>query len=157
MNIYDFAATAIDGAAIDFSQFRNKVILIVNTASKCGFAPQFDDLETLYQKYSGDGLIILGFPCRQFLHQEFKDDDETLNFCQQNYGVTFPMFEQINVRGRNQSPIFKYLISQAGGGAIKWNFTKFLVNRDGNVVARHEPQDPPLAFEDEIKDLLAKS
>ena len=140
--IYDFKALTSNGKELDFEQFRGKVLLIVNTASKCGFTPQFAGLEELNQKYKNAGLVILGFPCNQFAQQDPWSDEEISNFCQVNYGVTFQMMKKIDVNGENASPIYTFLKEKTKnilGDDIKWNFTKFLIDREGNVVARFEP------------------
>jgi len=145
--IYTFKARGLDGKEIDFSNYKGDVLLIVNTASKCGFTPQYAGLEKLYQKYSGRGLIILGFPCNQFGNQEPGDNETIATFCQQNYDVNFQMFEKIDVNGKDAHPLYKYLTSTVPGAlgseAIKWNFTKFLVNREGNVLKRYAPSVKP--------------
>ena len=141
--------------AFDFTI--QEVVLIVNTATKCGLKNQFSSLETLYQKYKDDGFVVLGFPSNQFLNQEPGTDEEVNQACQLNFGVTFPLFSKINVNGKDAHPLFKYLTKQQSGilgGAIKWNFTKFLIDRDGNVIDRFAPKTEPEAFEDEIKKLL---
>ena len=136
------------------SEYSGNTILIVNTASKCGFTPQFTGLEQLYSKYRDKGFVILGFPCNQFANQESGTSDEIQEFCQINYGVSFPMFEKVDVNGENAHPIFKYLKSKLGGGIfgskIKWNFTKFLVGKDGKVLERYAPQTKP---QDLVKDI----
>lgn len=153
----DFHANTITGTEQDLSAYLGKVVLVVNTASKCGFTPQFAGLEKLYEELSGDGLVILGFPCDQFNHQEFDDNAETAEFCQLNYGVTFPMFAKIDVNGANAHPLYAWLRSEQGGilgDAIKWNFTKFLLNRDGQVVRRYAPNVTPEQLVDDIRALL---
>ena len=142
MRFYDFEAVKMNGQTIKMEEHKGKVVLVVNTASKCGFTPQLSGLEELYQKYEKDGLIILGFPCNQFAHQDPADNKEISEFCLLNYGVTFPMFEKIEVNGEGAHPIYRFLKEQAHGklgNEIKWNFTKFLIDRDGNVVERFEP------------------
>jgi glutathione peroxidase len=159
-NIYNFSAVNMQGKDVSLSDFKGKVLLIVNTASKCGFTPQFEGLEALYQQYKGEGLEVLGFPCNQFGGQDPGSNQEILHFCQANYGVTFPMFEKVDVNGDNAHPLYKYLKKQAPGimgtGAIKWNFTKFLVDRNGNVIDRYAPADAPEKFAKDIADLLFK-
>jgi glutathione peroxidase len=153
----DFHANTITGTEQDLSAYLGKVVLVVNTASKCGFTPQFAGLEKLYEELSGDGLVILGFPCDQFNHQEFDDNAETAEFCQLNYGVTFPMFARIDVNGANAHPLFAWLRSEQGGilgDAIKWNFTKFLLNREGKVIRRYAPSVTPEQLVDDIRALL---
>lgn len=153
----DFQATLITGAAQDLAEYQGKVVLVVNTASKCGFAPQFDGLEKLYEEYHDQGLVVLGFPSDQFANQEFADDEETAEFCKMNYGVTFPMFAKVDVNGAEAHPLFTWLRRESGGflgDAIKWNFTKFLINRDGEVVHRYAPTVEPSALEGDLKALL---
>ena len=157
MSIYEFNVQTIDHKEQSLADFKGKVILIVNTATKCGLKNQFSSLETLYQKYKDDGFAVLGFPSNQFLNQEPGTDEEVNQACQLNFGVTFPLFSKINVNGKDAHPLFKYLTKQQSGilgGAIKWNFTKFLIDRDGNVIDRFAPKTEPEAFEDEIKKLL---
>ncbi len=146
MTVYDFSAKLNNGKEKSLADYRGKVLLIVNTASKCGFTPQYKGLEELYKKYGKQGLVILGFPCDQFGHQEPGSDEEIRGFCELNYGVTFPLFSKINVNGVREHPLYKYLKSEAGGvigDSIKWNFTKFLVNREGKVLGRYAPVTPP--------------
>ena len=155
-SIYDFEARQINGKDIALSQFKGKVMLIVNTASKCGFTPQFGGLEELYKSYSGKGLVVLGFPCNQFGSQDPGADGEIADFCQVNYGVSFPMMGKIDVNGPAAHPLYKWLSSEApgllGSKGIKWNFTKFLVGKDGQVIRRYAPTDRP---EDLAKDIEA--
>ena len=157
-SIYGFKATSMKGAEEAFEQYKDKVVLIVNTASKCGFTPQFKGLEELYAKYQEKGLVILGFPCNQFGKQDPGSNDEIQEFCQLNYGVSFPMFEKVDVNGDDTHPLFNFLKSEAKGLAgtesIKWNFTKFLVNRNGEVVKRFAPKDSPKSLEKAITELL---
>jgi len=133
MNFYDFEAKKINGENISMQQFKGKTVLVVNTASKCGLTPQYEGLEKMYETYKDKGLVILGFPCNQFAHQEPGSSNEITEFCVVNYGVTFPMFEKVDVNGENAHPIFKYLKSQLKGGLfgskIKWNFTKFVIEK----------------------------
>lgn len=155
--IYDFKATATNGQEIDFSQFQGKVLLIVNTASKCGFTPQFDGLEKLNQKYKERGLVVIGFPCNQFAHQDPGNDSEIESFCRLNYGVTFQIMQKIDVNGDNAHPIFKYLRSKTKGffgDKIKWNFTKFLISSDGKSIKRYGPATKPEKLEQDIEKLL---
>ena len=155
--IYDFSTVTSKGAAYPLSQHKGQVLLIVNTASKCGFTPQFAELEQLYQQYKDQGLVILGFPCNQFAGQEPGTGSDAEAACQLNYGVTFPIMQKIKVNGNEADPIFKYLKSQAGGfltNAIKWNFTKFLVSRDGTQIKRFAPYTKPEKIEDDICKLL---
>ena len=177
--IYDFKALNNKGAEVEMSQYNGKVLLIVNTASKCGFTPQYDGLEALYQKYKDQGLVILGFPCDQFAHQEPGSDEEIAEFCRLNHGVTFPLMKKIDVNGKKAHPIYEYLKSQAPTeeykglkakasaalfkkisksvekeSDIKWNFTKFLISRDGTVVKRFPPTTEPADFEKDIQEML---
>ncbi len=156
--LYDFTANTLAGKQTSLSEYQGKVVLVVNTASKCGFAPQFGGLEELYQKHEEAGLVVLGFPSDQFANQEYDDATKTAEFCQLNYGVTFPMFAKIDVNGKAAHPLYEWLRGQAGGvlgGSIKWNFTKFLVDRQGQVVRRYAPTVVPSAIEDDIRELLA--
>ncbi|PFG16894.1 glutathione peroxidase [Propionicimonas paludicola] len=153
----DFQATLITGVDKDLADYQGQVVLVVNTASKCGFAPQFDGLEKLYEEYQDQGLVVLGFPSDQFAKQEFEDDAETAEFCKLNFGVTFPMFSKVDVNGAQAHPLFAWLRSETGGflgDAIKWNFTKFLINRDGEVVHRYAPTVEPAAIEGDLRALL---
>lgn len=155
--IYDYKAITSNGKELDFGQFRGKVLLIVNTASKCGFTPQFAGLEELNQKYKDKGLVIIGFPCNQFAHQDPGTDSEISSFCQLNYGVTFQIMKKIDVNGENAHPIFKYLKTEARGflsKKIKWNFTKFLVSRDGTIIKRYPPTKAPKKIEKDIEAML---
>ena len=146
-SIYDFSAKTIDGKQQKLDAYRGKTLLVVNVASKCGFTPQYEGLEALYRKFSGQGLVVLGFPCDQFGHQEPGDEAEIKNFCSLNYDVRFPLFAKIDVNGADAHPLYKYLKKDAkgllGSEAIKWNFTKFLVDKDGHVVKRYAPTDTP--------------
>ncbi len=156
--IYDFKAVTSKGAELDFAQFRGKVLLIVNTASKCGFTPQFQGLEELNQRYKERGLVVIGFPCNQFAHQDPGTDSEIEGFCQLNYGVTFQIMKKIDVNGDGAHPIFKYLKNEAKGilgNAIKWNFTKFLISRDGATIKRYAPTTAPEKLTADIETLLA--
>ncbi|MBQ7420737.1 MAG: glutathione peroxidase [Prevotella sp.] len=155
--VYDFKALTSKGKEIDFSDFKGKVLLIVNTASKCGFTPQFGGLEELNKKYKEQGLVVIGFPCAQFAHQEFDDGEKANEFCQLNYGVTFQMMEKVNVNGNNAHPIFKYLKSRTQGllgSRIKWNFTKFLISKDGSVIKRYGPAIKPEKIEKDIREMI---
>lgn len=155
--LYDIKVNNISGKEVSLSDYKGKVLLIVNTASKCGFTPQFEGLENLNKEYKDQGLEILGFPCNQFLFQDPGSDDEISEFCQLNYGVTFDMFSKIKVNGKNQHELYKYLADNQPDKKlkkIKWNFTKFLVNREGEVVGRFEPTVTPKDMEDAIKGLL---
>ena len=157
MNFYDFSAKKINGEEVKMEKYKGKVVLIVNTASKCGFTPQFKELEELYKEYKDKGLEILGFPCNQFAHQD-PGNNETINeFCTLNYGVTFTMFEKIDVNGDNAHPLYKYLKNEAKGllgSKIKWNFTKFLVDSNGKVIKRYGSTVKPLSIKSDIEDLL---
>ena len=157
MKFYDFKAKKINGQEVETKEDEGKVVLIVNTASKCGFTPQFAELENLYKEYKDSGLEILGFPCNQFAKQDSGSNEEIHSFCQLNYGVSFNMFEKIEVNGKNAHPLYRFLKDQQGGimgSDIKWNFTKFLIDRDGNVVKRYAPIVKPSKIESDIKDLL---
>ncbi|MBU3160252.1 glutathione peroxidase [Clostridium frigoris] len=184
MSIYDFKAITIDGEKVSLNEYKGKVLVIVNTASKCGFTPQYEGLEKLYNQYKDKGLEILGFPSNQFLEQEPGESSEIKKFCQINYGVSFPLFEKTDVRGENAHPIFKYLTEKARfkgfdlnkanerkfndmlekrfpellvGDSIKWNFTKFLIGRDGNVEHRYEPTTTPEDISTDIEKLICTS
>ena len=178
--IYDFKALNNKGAEIEMSQYRGKVLMIVNTASKCGFTPQYDGLEALYQKYKDQGFVILGFPCDQFKHQEPGSDEEIAEFCRINHGVTFPLMKKIDVFGENAHPIFTYLtkhvpteevkglknkatmalvdsLSKSEGrkdGEIRWNFTKFLISRDGSVIKRFPPVATPEDMDADVEAMI---
>ncbi len=159
MSFYEFLAKNMYGEEVRMEEYKEKVVLIVNTASKCGLTPQFKDLEELYQQYKGGGLEILGFPCNQFANQEAGSNEEIQEFCQLNYGVTFMMFEKINVNGESAHPLYKYLKSQAKSilsKEIKWNFTKFLIDTNGNVIKRYAPTTSPLKIKKDIEKLLNK-
>jgi glutathione peroxidase len=155
--IYDFRAKSLAGEEIPLQRFEGQVLLIVNTASACGFTPQYKGLETLYQELAPRGFSVLGFPCNQFGNQEPGDAKQIEQFCASNFGITFPMFAKIDVNGGNAHPLFDYLKSQKAGllgPSIKWNFTKFLVDRSGKVVARHAPTAKPEGLAREIEALL---
>lgn len=154
---YDFTASDIKGKSISMESFKGKVVVVVNTASKCGLTPQFEGLEKIYQKYKDQGLVVLGFPCNQFGGQEPGTANEIEEFCQLNYGVSFPMFAKIDVNGKEAHPIFKYLKSELGGflfDDIKWNFTKFVIDRNGKPVERFRPTADPEELESIIQKLL---
>jgi len=156
-NVYDFSAKLNNGELKPLADYRGKVLLVVNTASKCGFTPQYKGLEELYQKHHAQGLEILGLPCDQFGHQEPGSDVEIKSFCELNYGVTFPLFAKIEVNGDGADPLYKFLKSQAGGilgEGIKWNFTKFLVGRDGEVLERFASVTTPSALESKVENAL---
>jgi glutathione peroxidase len=158
MTVYDYSAQRLDGTEESLSAYRGQVLLIVNTASQCGFTPQYAGLESLYEKLHGGGLAILGFPCNQFGAQEPGSEAEIGQFCLKNYGVTFPMFAKIEVNGEGAHPLYKYLKDAKPGllgtEAIKWNFTKFLIDRSGEPVARYAPQVKPDELEAPVKKLL---
>jgi glutathione peroxidase len=157
-SIYDFTVNDIKGKPVKLDRYKGKVLLIVNTASKCGFTPQYKGLEALYQKLHGKGLEVLGFPCNQFGGQEPGGEQEIAEFCELNYGVTFPMFEKVDVNGDKAAPLYKYLKAEQpgllGSEAIKWNFTKFLVDRKGNVVKRYAPNDTPESLAGDVEKAL---
>ncbi|MET0203842.1 MAG: glutathione peroxidase [Casimicrobiaceae bacterium] len=156
--LYDYTVDDIHGEAVKLDRYKGKVVLVVNTASKCGFTPQYKGLEALYQKYHGKGLEVLGFPCNQFGAQEPGSEAEIEQFCEINYGVTFPMFAKIDVNGKNTAPVYEYLKAAKpgllGSEAIKWNFTKFLVDRGGKVVARFAPNDTPESIAGDVEKAL---
>ena len=177
--IYDFKALNNKGEEVDFSQYKGQVLMVVNTASKCGFTPQYDGLEALYQKYKDQGLVIIGFPCDQFAHQEPGSDEEIAEFCRLNHGVTFPLMKKTDVNGKDAHPIFEYLKTAAPTEEYKgikakathtmlkgisksvekdsdilWNFTKFLVSKDGSIVKRFAPTTEPADFEKDIQEML---
>jgi len=157
--IYDFEALQIDGKSVRLDQFKGKALLIVNTASACGFTPQFAGLETLHKAYAAKGLVVLGFPCNQFGAQDKGSNDEIAAFCQLNYGVSFPMMAKIEVNGEGAHPLYKWLTKEAPGvlgtTGIKWNFTKFLVGKDGAVLKRYAPTDTPASLTADIEAALA--
>jgi len=156
--VYDFSAPTLAGQDINLEQYRGKVLLIVNTASKCGFTPQYKGLQALYDSYKDKGLEILGFPCNQFGKQEPGSADDINSFCELNYGVSFTMFDKVDVNGDGAHPLYQHLKQEApgllGSKAIKWNFTKFLVNKDGKVVKRYAPTDTPDSLRKDIENLL---
>ena len=177
--IYDFKALNNKGAETDFAQYEGQVLLIVNTASKCGFTPQYDGLEALYQEYKDRGLVIIGFPCDQFAHQEPGSDEEIAEFCRINHGVTFPLMAKIEVNGENAHPVFEFLKAQAPteeyiglkakatakmlkgisktykkDSDIRWNFTKFLISRDGRSVKRYAPTTTPEEMKADLEEML---
>jgi glutathione peroxidase len=158
-SVYDFEANQIDGKPVKLSAFKGKVLLIVNTASKCGFTPQFAGLEALHEKYAGQGLAVLGFPSNQFGSQDPGTNEEIGAFCTKNYGVSFPMMEKIDVNGSNAAPLYQWLTKEKPGllglTAIKWNFTKFLVGRDGTVLKRYAPLDTPASLTRDVEAALA--
>jgi len=156
--IYDFTVDDIEGHPVKLDRYKDKVLLVVNTASKCGFTPQYKGLEALYRKYKDQGLEVLGFPCNQFGSQEPGNEQEIATFCETNYDITFPMFRKVDVNGEGAAPVYRYLKSAKPGllgtEAIKWNFTKFLVDRGGNVVARFAPNDTPESIERDVAKAL---
>jgi glutathione peroxidase len=157
--VYDFKALQIDGKEVALSQFKGRALLIVNTASACGFTPQFAGLEALHQQFGPAGLVVLGFPCNQFGAQDSGSDAEIASFCQVNYGVSFPMMSKVEVNGPDSHPLYKWLCSEApgllGSKSIKWNFTKFLVGKDGAVLKRYAPTDTPDSLKRDIEKALA--
>ena len=159
MPVYDYSAKLNNGNDTKLSKFKGKVLLVVNTASQCGFTPQYKGLQELYAKYKDRGFAVLAFPCDQFGHQEPGNDDEIKSFCETNYGVEFPLFAKIEVNGDNADPLYKFLKSEKGGllgDAIKWNFTKFLVDKQGNVVERYAPLTPPDNIANDIERELGR-
>ena len=157
MSVYDYKVKDAAGAEISLSDYEGKVLLIVNTATGCGFTPQYEGLQDLYEKYAEQGLEILDFPCNQFGHQAPGSEEEIVDFCQTRYGVTFKQFAKIDVNGDNEIPLYTYLKEQKGGvmgKKIKWNFTKFLVDRKGNVIGRFAPTVKPEEIEGKIKEVL---
>jgi glutathione peroxidase len=157
MKFYDFSAKKMNGQQSKMEEYKGKVVLVVNTASKCGLTPQFKELEELYLEYKEQGLEILGFPCNQFANQDPSNNEEIQSFCLLNYGVTFTMFEKIDVNGQNENPIYRFLKNEEKGlisKKIKWNFTKFLIDKEGNVVKRYSPITKPLKMKDNILNLL---
>ncbi len=158
--IYDFKANGLDGKPIDLHQYKGKVLLIVNTASNCGFTPQYKGLEAVYEQFKDKGVAVLGFPCNQFGSQEPGTADEIGTFCERNFGVTFPLFEKVDVNGSNAHPLFEHLKEKApgllGSKGIKWNFTKFLVKKDGTVFSRYAPTTKPEELLVDIEKLLAE-
>ncbi|WP_179999521.1 glutathione peroxidase [Acinetobacter sp. YH12239] len=158
-NIYQFEAELLEGENKQFSDYEGKVLLIVNTASKCGFTPQFAGLEALYEKYKDQGFEVLGFPCNQFGGQDPGTHEEIGSFCQRNYGVSFPMFAKVDVKGPEAHVIFRYLTNNSKGilgSGIKWNFTKFLIGKDGKVLNRYAPTTKPESIEEDIQKALAQ-
>ncbi len=158
--VYDFSANNIQGKSVKLDKFKGKAMLIVNTASACGFTPQFGGLEELHKTYGDKGLVVLGFPCNQFGAQDSGSNGEIAEFCQLNYGVSFPMMEKIDVNGSGAHPLFQWLTAEApgllGSKAVKWNFTKFLVGKDGSVVKRYAPTDTPQSMAKDIEAALAR-
>ena len=158
-SVYDFEAQQIDGKAVPLSQFKGHPMLIVNTASACGYTPQFAGLDQLHEEYGPRGLVVLGFPCNQFGSQDPGTNTEIASFCQLNYGVKFPMMAKVDVNGDKAHPLYQWLVKEAPGilgtKAIKWNFTKFLVGKDGRVIKRYAPSDEPAALKKDIEKVLA--
>ena len=161
MSVYDFQAPSITGQTVHLSDFKGQVMLIVNTASACGFTPQFAGLEALHQQYGAQGLAVIGFPCNQFGSQDPGSNEEIGAFCQANYGVSFPMMAKVDVNGAQAHALFQWLKAQApgllGSEGIKWNFTKFLINRQGEVVKRYAPLDKPASIAADIEAALAQA
>jgi glutathione peroxidase len=161
MSLYDLEALSIDQHTVPLSRYKGQVMLIVNTASACGFTPQFAGLEKLHQTYGDKGLAVLGFPCNQFANQDPGDEAQIANFCQKNYGVSFQMMGKVKVNGSEAHPLYQWLTAQApgilGSKAVKWNFTKFLVGRDGQVLKRYAPQDAPAKIAQDIEAALASA
>ena len=157
-SIYDYKVKDIDGNEVAMSEFKDKVLMIVNVASKCGFTPQYEGLQKLYDAYKDQGLVVLGFPCNQFGAQEQGGEAEIKDFCETNFSISFPMFAKIDVNGDNADPLFLFLQNAKKGfmdtGPIKWNFSKFVVDKEGNVVGRYGSLDDPAALENDIKKLL---
>ena len=158
MSIYDFQVKGSKGEEIPLSNFKDKVIVVVNTASACGYTPQYKDLQAIYEEFKEQGLVVLGFPCNQFMNQEPGSNEEIQSFCELNFGVTFPIFGKIDVNGENADPLFKYLREKAPGimglKSIKWNFTKFIIDKNGNVIERFAPQTNPQEMRSTIEKLL---
>ncbi|MEY4663721.1 MAG: Hydroperoxy fatty acid reductase 1 [Pseudomonadota bacterium] len=161
MSLYDLEALSIDQHTVPLSRYKGQVMLIVNTASACGFTPQFAGLEKLHQSYGDQGLVVLGFPCNQFANQDPADDAQIASFCQKNYGVSFQMMGKVKVNGSDAHPLYQWLTAEApgilGSKAIKWNFTKFLVGRNGQVLKRYAPQDAPAKIAQDIEAALASA
>ena len=159
MSLYDFQAQSIDGQTLPLSRYKGQVLLIVNTASACGFTPQFTGLEKLHQQYGPQGLAVIGFPCNQFANQDPGDNEQIAGFCQRNYGVSFQMMGKIDVNGNNAHPLYQWLKQEAPGflgtEGIKWNFTKFLIGRDGRVIKHYAPQDTPEKIAKDVEAALA--
>ena len=156
-SIYDFVVKDIDGQDVSLSEYKGKVLLIVNTATGCGFTPQYDGLQDLYEKYNAQGFEILDFPCNQFANQAPGSEEEIVSFCQARFGITFKQFAKIEVNGKNEAPLYTFLKEKQTGALgknIKWNFTKFLVNRDGEVIARFAPTTTPEKIDEKVAAIL---
>lgn len=156
-NLASFSATSIDGREVDLAEYDGKVVLVVNTASQCGFTPQYAGLQELHDKFSGEGFAVLGFPCDQFGHQEPGDEAEIATFCERNFGVNFPLFAKVDVNGDDAHPLFQWLKTEKGGllgSKIKWNFTKFLVGKDGRVIKRYASTTKPESIISDIEEAL---
>lgn len=154
MKAYDFEVKKLDGTTESLEKYTGNPLVIVNIASKCGLVGQLEGLEELYQEFKEEGLIILGFPCNQFMNQEPLEGEEITEFCQLNYDVTFPIYDKIDVNGKDADPLYKFLKEETKGKSIKWNYTKFLINRDGEVVNRYAPQTNPEKMKEDITALL---
>ena len=157
-SLQDFSATSIDGRDVDLTEYAGRVVLVVNTASQCGFTPQYEGLQELHDEYAPQGFAVLGFPCDQFGNQEPGEDAEIAGFCQKNFGVTFPLFSKVEVNGDDAHPIYQWLRDSKGGvlgSKIKWNFTKYLVGKDGQVIDRYAPTTKPEKLGDDIEKALA--
>lgn len=157
MSLFDIVVETVEGLEVTLEDYKDKVVLIVNVASKCGYTPQLLGLEKVYKKYKDQGFVIIGFPCNQFLKQSPGTNTEILNFCQSNYGVTFPIFGKLDVKGRNQSPLYKYLVEHSPvrqGKKVKWNFEKFLINRNGVIINRYLGKVTPEYIENDIKEVI---
>lgn len=158
MSIYDFQVKDSKGELIPLSNYKDQVVIVVNTASKCGYTPQYKDLQALYEEYKNEGLVVIGFPCNQFMNQEPGSNEEIQSFCELNYGVSFPILGKVDVNGENADPLFKYLSKNAPGimglKSIKWNFTKFIIDKNGEVVERVAPQTNPQEMKATIEKLL---
>ncbi len=157
-SLQDFSATGIDGQDVDLADYAGQVVLVVNTASQCGFTPQYEGLQRLHDEYGAQGFTVLGFPCDQFGNQEPGDDAEIAGFCQRNFGVTFPLFSKVEVNGDGAHPVYQWLRDQKGGllgDKIKWNFTKYLVGKDGQVIGRYGPTTKPEKLSSDIEKALA--
>lgn len=157
-SLQDFSATAIDGRPVELADYAGQVVLVVNTASNCGFTPQYQGLQALYDQYGQKGFTVLGFPCDQFAHQEPGSDDEIAGFCERNFGVNFPLFSKIEVNGDGAHPLYQWLRKEKSGllgGKIKWNFTKFLIGKDGQVIGRYSPTTKPEKIASDIEKALA--